>query len=1052
MNMARWASGGFVMVGCLLAAFCATAGAGVSIGDLNADGVVDIIDLNMVLIDWGKTGAEISDPNSDADDSGTITVIDLNHVLIHWGEIADFTLTVTSGSGGGTYTAGEIAIISANAPAGGYYFDGWVGDIATLADTNAADTTLTMPVADVAVTAAFGEFTYQLTVNSGSGDGAYPTATVVAILATASPEGQVFDVWLGDTAGIADVNSSLTTITIQPSDATITATYLMLPTYALTVISGTGDGNYVQGTSVGISADSAPSGLGFDRWLGDTTGVANVSNGVTSISTQAADATITATYTVTPMYLLTVTSGTGGGTYSAGASVNITAAGEPGGKTFNMWAGDRDEINTNDFNLYNTSLSFTMPGQDVTMIATYKDTGSPTDYWPAFNYFCKKYFGPEIESRQYEFDGNTLAFETAPSSEWKYVSKNSACIAFETSLPAKTYIEYGTTTSYGSAVYIETGDESERYYYLHLGYLTGLADNTTYHYRFVAEDERSNTITSSNKTFTTATPSGSVAYIPGSMGSAPYVLSSANTTYILTQDISAPGVAIDIQAHNVTVDLGGHTVTYNTSDNQITDPAKYMTDGAFGIREYWNYYGMKVVNGRIVQGAGYNTASETGTGYNPIHFEGSGSAEVAGVSLDYIGGQLRGIKTSNGPVHHNVIKDRGGVIINRHQGCDAIRGSDDAYNNLIKRARHRSIYKADNVYRNEIYGDSWATNAHAIQASSNRDVHDNHLFGGGYMLVGIACTGGAYSGGSTNPSGFIKNVDIYDNFIHFQVVRPYDDRSAEYGVSSAAHPVRLMWGIDNVVYHDNMLISYVRGGGKSRGLWLEHKSIQTDVVFRDNLIKTIWQDNLGYKGAAINVGGSGDWTATNDSQIMKFENNRVESNYMLTRIGGTYGQGCNTRFEGNTFVRTDQTRSDFDFVNMGYWYKSTHNNVFIDSLFEGGVSPYDYSIDTGWEGGRPSVSLEYEVVWTLTVETDPGASVVIKDKNNSTVFSGTADGSGIATVEITDFKGTGAANSSGEWTAAYYYNDHEVTVSKDGSSDSATVTVDDTKTLVLPVP
>ncbi len=293
--MARWQFGGFMMAGCLLAAFCATAGAGVSIGDLNVDGTVNIIDLNMVLIDWDKSGAEISDSRADADDNGTINIIDLNHVLIHWGEIADFTLTVTSGSGGGTYTAGEIAPISANAPASGYFFNGWTGDIATLADPNATETTITMPVADAAITAAFSEFTYQLTVNNGSGDGAYPVATVVGI-ATASPEGQAFDVWVGDTTGIADVNSASTTITIQPVAATITATYLQLPTHTLTVISGSGGGNYVQGTAVGISADPAPSGKAFHQWLGDTGGIPNVFHGMTTLTMPAGDATITATY------------------------------------------------------------------------------------------------------------------------------------------------------------------------------------------------------------------------------------------------------------------------------------------------------------------------------------------------------------------------------------------------------------------------------------------------------------------------------------------------------------------------------------------------------------------------------------------------------------------------------------------------------------------------------------------------------------------------------------------------------------------------------------
>ena len=54
-------------------------------GDLNGDGVDDITDLNMVLIDWGKSGG-FTDANSDGNDDGTIDITDLNLVLIDWGK------------------------------------------------------------------------------------------------------------------------------------------------------------------------------------------------------------------------------------------------------------------------------------------------------------------------------------------------------------------------------------------------------------------------------------------------------------------------------------------------------------------------------------------------------------------------------------------------------------------------------------------------------------------------------------------------------------------------------------------------------------------------------------------------------------------------------------------------------------------------------------------------------------------------------------------------------------------------------------------------------
>ena len=77
----------------------------------------------------------------------------------------------------------------------------------------------------VTVTITVRALVYALTVNSGSGDGSYAPGTVVAIQADAAPAGRVFDGWSGDTAGIASVTSTSTTLTVPPSAITVTATY-----------------------------------------------------------------------------------------------------------------------------------------------------------------------------------------------------------------------------------------------------------------------------------------------------------------------------------------------------------------------------------------------------------------------------------------------------------------------------------------------------------------------------------------------------------------------------------------------------------------------------------------------------------------------------------------------------------------------------------------------------------------------------------------------------------------------------------------------------------
>ncbi len=55
-------------------------------GDLNRNGVVDIADLNMVLMNWGKSGGDILPPQADANGDDTVDIVDLNMVLIDWGK------------------------------------------------------------------------------------------------------------------------------------------------------------------------------------------------------------------------------------------------------------------------------------------------------------------------------------------------------------------------------------------------------------------------------------------------------------------------------------------------------------------------------------------------------------------------------------------------------------------------------------------------------------------------------------------------------------------------------------------------------------------------------------------------------------------------------------------------------------------------------------------------------------------------------------------------------------------------------------------------------
>ena len=67
--------------------------------------------------------------------------------------VTKYQVTVSGGSGSGTYTVGTIVTIKANTPASGYAFNGWTATGVTLADASASTTTFVMPGHDVRIAA-----------------------------------------------------------------------------------------------------------------------------------------------------------------------------------------------------------------------------------------------------------------------------------------------------------------------------------------------------------------------------------------------------------------------------------------------------------------------------------------------------------------------------------------------------------------------------------------------------------------------------------------------------------------------------------------------------------------------------------------------------------------------------------------------------------------------------------------------------------------------------------------------------------------------------------
>ncbi|WP_052082661.1 S-layer homology domain-containing protein [Intestinimonas butyriciproducens] len=278
--------------------------------------------------------------HGDADKAGYLKYADNEKFpsFALWVKNATFyTLTVESGIGSGSYTAGAMVNIQANSPIPGKVFDKWTtSGGGSFEDVNSVSTTFTMPSNAVTVMATYKDAptaTYLLTVVSGTGGGTYAAGAQVPITANPPAQGKAFDKWTTSNGGsFEDANSASTTFTMPSGAVTVTATYKDVPmeTYTLTVsgsYAGTsGAGQYAPGAQVSIHAGSR-SNYSFAGWTTSGDGsFANADSISTTFIMPNGNATVIANWTYNGGDSGSSDSDTSGGSASGGSSSNGTNA------------------------------------------------------------------------------------------------------------------------------------------------------------------------------------------------------------------------------------------------------------------------------------------------------------------------------------------------------------------------------------------------------------------------------------------------------------------------------------------------------------------------------------------------------------------------------------------------------------------------------------------------------------------------------------------------------------------------------------------------------
>lgn len=185
-------------------------------------------------------------------------------------------------------------------------------------------------------------------------------------------DGQEFVRW--EITGI-DVYLNLTkkelTFNMPNGDVTATATYRGTR-YSITV--NNGSANYSEATyqtEVTVKANEPDTDMFFDKWevTGITLSDEDLAKSTLTFQMPAGDVTFKATYRNAENFVVTVTGGTGAGTYKEGESVTVTAE-DKEGKEFKGWKDASGKIVSTE-----KSYTFKVAGE-TTLTAVYDDKPS----------------------------------------------------------------------------------------------------------------------------------------------------------------------------------------------------------------------------------------------------------------------------------------------------------------------------------------------------------------------------------------------------------------------------------------------------------------------------------------------------------------------------------------------------------------------------------------------------------------------------------------------------------------------------------------------------
>jgi len=508
----------------------------------------------------------------------------------------------------------------------------------------------------------------------------------------------------------------------------------------------------------------------------------------------------------------------------------------------------------------------------------------------------------------------------------------------------------------------------------------------------------------------------------------PATLSQEGATYLLTQDVTAPGTAFRITARDVVLDLGGRTVTYGTAAGT-----------SYGVHSEYLYNSgtVTVRNGRIVQG-GADAAQSHG-----VWLRGGHHLRMSWLDVTVRGDDTSGLVVGDSPtgdvrVDHCTVRCDTRVVTNRsYPGVAAI---------FVE-----SVTKAVQLDHNLVLASpQWGLKLQGNATTGEATVHHNRVLGTKALVAN------AYMFGVYKPT-----VDVFENEgagesrglhldgvdgsgtscrVHDNVLRVQDQPNAEYPDFHWVHGIKLEGATGTRIDRNLVIGTADPTHGEVRALDLDLEGT-AGVVIEQNRVHAV-STTPTLRAHALEW-SSGTVAAPNDVVLRR--NVFRATDRLIDRAWGARRGGL---LRDNVFVRDLAQGTGHPFL-FEYFDNS-------DSLTSTGhrlldpITTEDLLAVDQWGGAGPYATTREWTLAILAVDAAgapvPGASVVVRDADGATAWSATTDTAGFASGAVVAHEIVNGPTASG-------HDPLSVTVGKAGVGNFVgPVTVDRRTLLRVDVP